>query len=676
VKVVADVPTPGPPDAAAVAEPARRPQLFIAALRPVSGAPESTAFGTATLVLSADRTHAQIAVNHSNLTSPIVSAHLKLGGPRDDGAYLRNFPTDARVAFDWDLNPIEGYGTTELLAALDQGRIYVGIDSKNHPDGELRGQLIHANGSQKFASPPAPPELAKDSPDPEASARFLVQSTFGPTTDEISHVRELGFGRWIEEQIALPPSSHLAATLDDFARYPRPTKKAMPRVSYANRQAGWADVVVNGPDQLRQRVAFALSEIFVVSDQNSMLAEHQDALAAYYDLLARDAFGNFRQLLEDVTLSPVMGIYLSHLRNSKGDPKRGTSPDENYAREVMQLFTIGLNELQPDGTLRLDADGLPIPTYDQTAITETARVFTGWGYYSPHPTPNFGMARPNFFEPMMLYPQQHDDGAKTIVSGVKLSGGQGGRADLRDTLDALFRHPNTGPFICRQLIQRLVTSNPSPAYVYRVAKVFARNSAGIRGDLGAVVRAILLDYEARAPAVIGNIGYGKMKEPLLRVTALLRACDGAAKDGRLVIPNADEALAQAALHSPTVFNFFEPDYVLPGPLAAAGLHAPEYQIFNDTTAITVANLLHRLIYADPSQDRVALDLESLRLFSSIPDALLDRLSLLFCSGAMTTTTRERIARMLSDLPENTSSLERVRSALELTVTSPDSAIQR
>ena len=251
-----------------------------------------------------------------------------------------------------------------------------------------------------------------------------------------------------------------------------------------NRQAAWWKIALTGPDQLRQRVsaifhhaaslmtenradrpgnwrrvAFALSEIFVVSDVNDILAGgNPEALANYQDLLARDAFGNFRQLLEDITLSPIMGSYLSHLRNAKADPAHATSPDENYAREVMQLFTIGLNELQPDGTLKLDAAGLPIPTYDQATIVETARVFTGWGFYSPAPKPNFRGARQNYFEPMMFYPAFHDDGEKVIVDGVKIRPrNEGGAKDLRLTLDTLFNHPNLAPFICRQLIQRLVT---------------------------------------------------------------------------------------------------------------------------------------------------------------------------------------------------------------------------
>jgi uncharacterized protein (DUF1800 family) len=279
---------------------------------------------------------------------------------------------------------------------------------------------------------------------------------------------------------------------------------------------------------------------------------------------------------------------------------------------------------------------------------------------------------------MMLYAAQHDDGAKTIIGGAKLPAKQGGQRDLDATLDALFNHPNAAPFFCRQLIQRLVTSNPSPAYVYRVARVFAKNGAGERGDLGAVVRAILLDHEARAPQLTANLGYGKLKEPLLRMTALLRAFHGASASGRYAIFNPERTLGQAALRSPTVFNFFEPDYVLPGELAAAGLRAPEYQILTATTAITIPNQLHTTIYtpAQPKENVITLKLDPLLPLAKTPGPLLDELDLLFCAGALGDKARERITAALEKLPAAASDLDRVRCALDLVVTSPEAAIQK
>jgi uncharacterized protein (DUF1800 family) len=678
----------GPPDSATITITDSPPELFVATLRPTAEAPESTAYGTAVLLLAPDHSRARVTVTHANLSSPHVVSHLKLGNPGTEGAYLISFPAGQRATFEWAIQASGQFTIAALQAALDRGEIYAALDTKNHPTGELRGNFIHATGSMKFQPPAAPPKLAATPPTPRDVARFLTQTTFGPTKtdiDEFVHPtprpnepppQPRTFAGWINEEMAIPASSHLQMTRADFRAFPPGGPR--PRINNANREIAWWQISVTAPDQLRQRVAFALSEIFVVSDVNDVLANNPESAAAYYDLLARDAFGNFRQLLEDVTLSPIMGAYLSHLKSPKADEKRGTSADENYAREVMQLFTIGLNELQPDGTYRLGSDGLPIATYDQGTVVETAKIFTGWGFYSPEPKPNFFGARQNFIQPMMLYPEQHDDGAKTIVGGVKVPAKQGGAADLRVTLDTLFNHPNTGPFFCRQLIQRLVTSNPSPGYVYRVSQVFARNAHGDRGDLGAVVRAILLDYEARSTDVLRNFGYGKMKEPLLQATALLRAFNGASASGRFFLPNPENALGQAALRSPTVFNFFEPGYVLPGPLAAAGLNAPEYQIFTDTTAISIPNQLRNFIHTPvkPADNALVLNLEPLQALANTPDALIDYLDLVFCAGGMSPDARKVVADALGRLPPTASDLERARCALDLVVTSPEAAIQR
>lgn len=666
-----------PPGTARATLPKAAETLFVAALRPTKAATDSTGYGTATLRLAADGNSARVAVSYSNLTSTRVSSHLKLGEPGTDGRYLINFYGDQQpILFDWDLHPTGDLSHVDLQKALEAGLIYVAIDSKHYPAGELRGQFIRSTGSIAFTPPPPPPGLKGGPPTATDAARFLVQATFGPRRDEIDELTHKNLNQWIHEQMGQPVSSQAALTRVDFEAFPPTNPKQ--RINNQNRQAAWWRIALTAPDQLRQRVAFALSEILVVSDANDTLAGNPEALAAYYDLLARDAFGNFRRLLEDVTFSPIMGAYLSHLKNAKADPARGISPDENYAREVMQLFTIGLNELLPDGTLRLDREGLPIPTYDQDTIGEMARVFTGLGFYTPEPKPNFRGARANYFDPMMVYPEFHDTGAKVIVGGGKLPAGQSAGADLRQTLDALFQHPNTGPFLCRQLIQRLVTSNPSPGYVYRVAQVFARNGGGERGDLGAVVRAILLDSEARSPSVIGNFGYGKLKEPLLRATALLRAFHGSARNGRYHFPNPEGSFSQAALRSPTVFNFFEPDYVLPGALAAAGLYAPEYQIFTATTAVTVPNQLQNFIFtgSQPGEAQLTLRLDPLLPLARQPAALLDELSLVLCGGGLSEKTRAEITQVLAEAPPATSDLDRVRSALSLVVISTDCAVQR
>ena len=284
---------------------------------------------------------------------------------------------------------------------------------------------------------------------------------------------------------------------------------------------------------------------------------------------------------------------------------------------------------------------------------------------------------------MMLYPEQHDDTAKTIIGGRILPSAQGGTLDLKNTLDALFNHPNTGPFISRQLIQRLVTSNPSPAYVYRVAQVFANNGAGVRGDLGAVVRAILLDYEARSPALLGAVGHGKLKEPLLRASAFLRAFGAVSDSGRYNI-DAYPGLVQAALRAPTVFNFFQPDYARPGAPAAAGLYAPEFQIMTDTSAITMPNFFHFYIYnskpaasSTDSSGTIYLRPDSLLPLARTPQPLVDQLNLLLCAGALSPTANTTIVTALGAMPATSASddLERIRAAIYLVIASPDGAIQ-
>ena len=298
----------------------------------------------------------------------------------------------------------------------------------------------------------------------------------------------------------------------------------------------------------------------MVSDVASALNSQPEALANYYDLLASDAFGNYRTLLQDVTLSPVMGNYLNMLRNTAANPAKGTSADENYAREIMQLFTIGLNQLNPDGTLKLDSTGLPIPTYDQ-ADHRADRQCAHRLVLSLHATnPSFTGGAADWYNPMQLFPANHDNTQKTIVGGTIIPPNQGGATDLKILLDTLFNHPNAAPFFARGLIQRLVTSNPSPGYVYRVASVFANDGSGTRGNLAAVVKAVLTDYEARSPAMLTNASFGKLKEPLLRQTALYRAFNGRSSSGRwsisaLFTPDTSIGRGRAALSHRVQFLF-------------------------------------------------------------------------------------------------------------------------
>ncbi len=661
--------------------------LYIATLRPESTASSSTASGSAALVLNGAGTIARVTLSSSNLSSPATAAYLRIGAA---GTELLTLPLTATGEVYWNIQSTAAYTAADIVNAIKSGLVFVDLATMNFPAGELRGTLVQGTGSQSFTPPPAPPALADDALSPGAAARFLTQTTFGPVPSDIdsltgAHLAELD--RWISAQMSLPATSHLDATRADYALEKQinlDLHRDPDLAGYTNRRAAWWKIALGANDQLRQRVAFALSELFVISDENVTVYDWTEGAANYYDLLVRSAFGNFRDLLEQVTLNPMMGVYLSHVKNAKA--AGGAFPDENYAREVMQLFTIGLNQLQPDGTLRLDARGLPIPTYDQTTVTEMARVFTGWGFFQTVPDATFrsgGGRIENFLNPMQLYPAFHDDGAKTVVGGVHLPANQGGAADLKITLDALFQHPNTAPFIARQLIQRLVTSNPSPGYVYRVAKAFADNGAGVRGDLGAVVRAILLDYEARSPAVAANIGFGRLKEPLLRVTAVMRALPVASNNGRfsdIKVASPELDLAQAPLRSPSVFNFFSPDYVQPGPLASAGLVVPEFQIHTSSTAITVANYFFTLIAndrpADLTSTRLYLNFSSLLPNARNPAALLEQLNVLFCGGAMPASVRDRIAAMLTAFPSGATDLDRVRNALYLTVATAAAAVQK
>jgi uncharacterized protein (DUF1800 family) len=390
----------------------------------------------------------------------------------------------------------------------------------------------------------------------------------------------------------------------------------------------------------------------------------------------------------------------------------------------MQLFTIGLNQLQPDGTLILGDDGLPIPTYTQRTITEMAKVFTGWAYPSTSLTLNsFRTSARNFISPLQLFPIAHDDTAKDLspVLATPIPTAQGGARDLQLALDALVGHPNTPPFVARRLIQRLVTSNPSPAYVYRVAQAFVNDGTGVRGNLAAVVRAVLVDHEARSPAVAANASFGKLKEPVLRLSGFLRAFNARAETGRysghfvtlsgnpitstttynsslpapVTISSAtnltsiQNSLAQAALRSPTVFNFFNSEYVLPGAVAAAGLVAPEFEITDDPYATLVPNSLRTFIFANnvPAANATPTAIQQASatlmpdysyeqtLVGNVP-ALLDHLGLVLAAGNLSLDARTRITSGLAALPANTSTLDRVRSAVLLVLTAPNASVQK
>lgn len=433
-------------------------------------------------------------------------------------------------------------------------------------------------------------------------------------------------------------------------------------------------------------MALALSEILVVSEASTALGSQTEMVAAYHDLLVRNALGNYRELLEQVTLSQAMGYYLSMFQNQKPDPANGIRSDENYAREIMQLFTVGLDQLNPDGSVKLDGMGQTLPTYGQADIANLARVFTGWG--NPGGTDDSGFffvpdAAPE--RPMQAYETFHDRDAKTIIGGVQIPAGLNAQEDLDRALDTLFAHPNVGPFIGRQLIQRLVTSNPSPAYVQRVAAVFNDNGNGERGDLYAVARAILMDLEARNGHVSNPVAFGKLREPLIRMAHLWRAFSATSRSRRYGYPYPEEDLAQAPLRSPSVFNFFRPHYQPAGPLAEAGLVAPEFQIVNENTITSTGNALD--FYARGyltttglsarffGDEDVYLDYRSWEERARNLPGLVDDLDLIFLSGQMSDAMRQTLLDHLELVPPSEPAA-RVSEAVNLIVGSAQYALQR
>ena len=548
------------------------------------------------------------------------------------------------------------------------------------------------------------------------AARFLNQATFGATLSEIQRLRAMGYNAWLEEQFSRPASLQLPH-LDALMQID-------PGVVWQDkRQDIWFRNVLYRDDQLRQRMAFALTQILVVSDQNGSVEGNPHALAHYHDMLTQQAFGNYRTLLEGVTLHPVMGHYLSMFRNRKPSEAENIRPDENFAREIMQLFSIGLWRLHPDGRF-IDGDpatpGLQrVPTYTQDTIRGFAHVFTGWNWATCNPpvaaegAGNFNWwdwqycgpgaggvdwrLQPGWRQPMRPWGEgtafgsiyHAASGTKQLLDypGVALPGGvlpAGGqaRANLAAALDNVFNHPNVGPFLARLLIQRFTTSNPSAAYVGRVAAAFNDNGDGVRGDLQAVVRAILMDPEARDPAQ-APAHFGKLREPLLRITGLWRALDARSSDGA-VREWPDFYGAQATLSSPTVFNFFLPDYQLPGELANAGLFSPEFQITTDTYITRLSNEIGGKVFWawrgnnlgqwDPVQVDLARDIQ----IAHDAAALVDRYNLLFMGGRMSTQMRTVLVNHLNGMGSSNTEQrrQRVQDALWLILTSPEYVVEK
>ena len=556
------------------------------------------------------------------------------------------------------------------------------------------------------------------------AARFLGFASLGADYETIQSVANQGINNWLDEQFAQAPLVSFKDTTWQIWEHFWPQYVAIYGQSFIENHGdavipywyywkmAWWHNIMTSDDHLRQRTAQALSQVFVISEKSNLQLSGP-GMADYYDMLYKHAFGNFRDILYDVSLHPMMGFYLSHLDNPKSDPAKNIHPDENYAREIMQLFSIGLFELNQDGTRKLDTNGNPIPTYDNTDIKEFAKIFTGLtasGYYWPWEDysflpPEFGNKEFNTpastitWEPMVAFDNQHEQGAKHLLKGQVVPAGQTTLADIDDAIDNLFNHPNVGPFIGKLLIQRLVKSNPSPAYVSRVAAKFNDNGEGVRGDMQAFIRAILTDAEALDCSWENDAHHGKLREPLLRYTQAMRAFNAQNQSGRMWNWGYlfDEAVDQGILASPSVFNFYLPEFQPNGPISEDDLVAPEYQIHTSATSINFINLAHDWFIKeyymevathagndshnapsynendlDPA-DYVYLDLTDELAIANNPAALVERLNLILTGGAFSETTKMNIVNAITPL---SNSNDRVKAALYLTVISPDYSIQK
>lgn len=509
--------------------------------------------------------------------------------------------------------------------------------------------------------------VADDGPmNSEDAYRLVEQATFGPTLADIDNASRLGPNAWIDQQMLQRPTL-LSDTLRqlDTSRWNE----------YVN---AWWRQIIQSDDQLRQRVAFALSEILVVSAHDGLSSE-QFGMTGYYDILIRNAFGNYRQLLEEITLNPVMGEYLSMKGNRKPEAAENIQPDENYARELLQLFSIGQVLLNEDGSAQLDDGGVPLPSYNQTSIENFARVFTGWHFANAE---DFRWPQnKDYLSPMTAWQDYHDTDAKTLLLGVETPAGQTAEEDLAAALDNVFNHPNVGPFISKQLIQRLVTSNPSPGYVRDVTAVFNSNIDGVRGSLGSVVKAILMHKEARSGHIDAPETFGKIREPLLRLSHVWRAFEPASIHYDFNYGWVEKELSQSPLNSPSVFNFFRPDFSQPGEISNRGLNSPEFQILDESSIITITSrLLASTIWShnyktDIEASRLTIDISDEMNMVSNSDELLDHLNLLLLGGRMSSELRNEVLSIMSARDYEGSESQRVVEAIYLIASSPEAALQ-
>ena len=656
------------------------------------------------------------ALSMAQLVCPFAVAGSGTARPTVDGVVLaryanelRGIPLSAAASPASDTSVVElaigavantrldldGDGVFTTNDALIAARYLAGFSSSSWLNG-----VTLSTGATRRSGTDIANYIAQGCPAPALtedfeSARLLTQATFGPTIPTITAMRGKTPAQWMTEQLAKPlhNPSHWKYTVID--RGPKGDSAYINSIM----ESFWSQAV-RGDDQLRQRLVFALSQIFVVSTVNSAVDIQEDAHASYLDMLSRNAFGNFRTLLEQVSLHPTMAVYLSWFENVKEVPG-GRQPDENYAREVMQLFSIGLWQLNDDGTRKVDAAGKWIPTYSQNDIKGMARVFTGWSWGQDGPNPVYNL--PYFTAPDMRwdllmdpYPQLHSSSAKAIINGVVIPPSTGPRDSLRIALDTLFNHPNVGPFIGSQLIKRFVISNPSKAYVARVTAAFNNNGAtpAVRGDMKAVIRAVLLDPEARLPSYGMAANAGKLREPIVRYVNFLRAFDVKTELPIVYriwnLEDPVDSIGQNPLRAPSVFNWYRPDYSPPGAILAKGLVAPEFQIAHETTVTGYTNFITHSAdintessreifrsYGDVSEF-LAGNVSAELALANTPDALIDRLNLLLLYGRITPALRATVKQAVNNIPlaDSRARDDRVATATALIMASPQFVVQK
>ena len=514
------------------------------------------------------------------------------------------------------------------------------------------------------------------------ATRFLEQSSFGPTSATVAEVQKLGIAGYLTQQFATPATGYKG-----YVYYPSSPKEGCPAPIAPNCyrdnytllpiQMQFFRNALTGSDQLRQRVAFALSQIIVVSGQT---VSQPYGMAAYQNLLLNDAFGNFSKLLTDVTLSPVMGTYLNMVNND-WDPRSGENdPNENYAREILQLFSIGLYELNIDGSPKL-AGGQSIPTYAQAQVDSFANVFTGWTYPALAGATAKWTDPVNYSGAMPGFPSHHDNGGQEVLlNGYTLPANGNQAKDLSEAIANIFNHPNVGPFIGKQLIQQLVTSNPSPAYVTAVAQAFNNDGNGVRGNLQAVITAILTNPEARSATGATGPTYGKLREPALMITNVLRGIGGATQTDGEFPSAASTSMSKEIFDSPTVFNYYQPSYPLPD----SNLVGPPFGIYDAATAFARYEFANKLLSAPIPPDTsvtfitptgTSLDLSAWNAAAATPATLLTLINNQFFHGTMSTALQNIVTGLVTQIPA-TDPAGRAKAALYVALTAPEFQVEQ